>query len=171
MNEQGMITLIIDGRKIEAKHGQTILEAARNAGIYIPSLCYYPGLKPLPQVIPDEACQLCIVEANGNIVLSCVTPVSERMIIKTGTPKVRELQQKNLLAILTRQPIEICPEKKDCELQKVINYVGLEEIPVHVSRSLPPSEDNPFFIRDSSFCILCNRCLRVCDEIRGNGVI
>ena len=171
MNEQGMITLIIDGRKIEAKHGQTILEAARNAGIYIPSLCYYPGLKPLPQVIPDEACQLCIVEANGNVVLSCVTPVSERMIIKTGTPKVRELQRKNLLAILTRQPIEICPEKKDCELQKVINYVGLEEIPVRVSRSLPPSEDNPFFIRDPSFCILCNRCLRVCDEIRGNGVI
>jgi formate dehydrogenase alpha subunit len=171
MVARGMITLNIDGKDVEVRQGQTILEVARDTGMYIPSLCYYPGLTPLPEVIPDQACQLCVVEANGSVVLSCVTPVSERMVVKTRTAKVRELQQKSLLAVLTRQPIEICPEKRDCELQKVIDYVGLKEIPVHVSRSLPPLEDNPFFTRDSSFCILCNRCLRVCDEIRGNGVI
>ena len=153
-NKEEAITLIIDGEYIRARRGQTILEAARSGGIYIPSLCYYPGLKPLPQVMPDEACQLCVVEANGNIVLSCITPVSEGMVVKMGTPELRELQRKNLLAILTRQPVEICPEKKDCELQKVIKYVGLEEVPVHVSRSLPPLEDNPFFARNPSFCIL-----------------
>ncbi|TET42321.1 MAG: FAD-dependent oxidoreductase, partial [Dehalococcoidia bacterium] len=177
MTEGGMITLNIDGVDIKARQGQTILEAARSARFYIPSLCYYPGLKPLPQVIPDEACQLCVVEAkdntvaNGNVVLSCVTPVSERMVVNTGTPRIREIQRKNLLAILVRQPTDICFEKRNCELQKVIDYVGLKEIPVHVPRSLPSSTDNPFFVRDSSFCILCNRCLRVCDEIRGLGVI
>jgi len=167
MAEEGIITLNIDGEDVKAKQGQTILEAARSAGIYIPSLCYYPGLKPLPQVIPNEACQLCIVEANGNIVLSCVTPVSERMVVKTRTAKVQELQQKKLLVILARQPAGICLETRNCELQKVINHIGLKEISVHVPRSLPPLEDNPFFARDSSFCILCHRCLRVCDEIRG----
>jgi len=119
MAEEGIITLNVDGKDVKAKQGQTILEAARSAGIYIPSLCYYPGLKPLPQVIPDEACQLCIVEANGNIVLSCVTPISERMLVKTQTPKVQELQQKNLLAVLTRQPIEIYLRKKTANFRKL----------------------------------------------------
>jgi formate dehydrogenase alpha subunit len=171
MAEKGTITLNIDGKNIVARLGQTILESARSSEIYIPSLCYYPGLKPLPQVIPDEACQLCVVEANGNIVLSCVTPASEQMVVKTGTPEVQELRQKRLLAILARQPTDVCFERKECELQKAIDYIGLREIPVHVSRSLPLLEDNPFFTRDSSFCILCNRCIRVCDDIRGLGVI
>jgi formate dehydrogenase alpha subunit len=171
MTKEGTITLKIDGEDIEAKRGQTILEAARSAGIYIPSLCYYLGLKPLPHVVPDQACQLCIVEASGNIVLSCITSISERMVIKTKTPKVQELRQKKLLAILARQPTDICFERKECELQKAVDYIGLKEIPVHVTRSLAPLEDNPFFARDSSFCILCHRCLRVCDEIRGLGVI
>jgi formate dehydrogenase alpha subunit len=121
--------------------------------------------------MPDEACQLCVVEANGNIVLSCVTPVSKLMVVKTKTPKLQDLRQKKLLAILARQPTDSCFEKKECELQKTIDYVGLSEIPVHVPRSLPLLEDNPFFVRNSSFCILCRRCLRVCDEIRYNSVI
>jgi formate dehydrogenase alpha subunit len=171
MVAQGKVTLEVDGKEIEARLGQTILEAARTSGIYIPSLCYYPGLKPLPKLIPDEACQLCVVEANGNIVLSCVIPISDRMVVKTKTHKIQELQKKNLLAILHRQPSEICSEKRDYELRKAIDYIGLKEIPVHVTRSLTPAEDNPFFARDSSFCILCQRCLRVCDEIRGLGVI
>ncbi len=171
MVKQDIITVNVDGKEVKARQGQTILEAARCSGIYIPSLCYYPDLKPLPQVIPDEACQLCVVEANGNIVLSCVTPVSRRMVIKTKTPKVQELRQKKLLAILARQPADICFEKKECELQEAIDYSGLSEIPVHVPRSLPLLEDNPFFVRNSSFCILCRRCLRVCDEIRCNSVI
>jgi len=171
MAEEGIITLNVNGEDIKAKQGQTILEATRNAGIYIPSLCYYPALKPLPQVMPDQACQLCVVEANGNVVLSCIATAIEGMIVRTETPEVKELRRKHMLAILTRQPADNCPEKRDCELQKAIDYIGLKEIPVHVSRSLPPLEDNPFFARDSSFCILCNRCLRVCDEIRGLGVI
>ena len=118
MTEEGTIKFNIDDRDIEVGQGRTILEAARDAGIYIPSLCHYPGLKPLPQVIPDEACQLCVVEASGDVVLSCVTPVSERMVVQTRTPKLQELRRKKLLAILARQPTDICFEKKECELQE-----------------------------------------------------
>lgn len=171
MVEQGPIIFNVDGDDIRARRGQTILEAARKAGIYIPSLCHYPGLEPLPRVMPDQACQLCIVEANGDIVLSCTTTASEAMIVRTETPRVQELRRRHALAILTRQPADICLERRDCELQKVIEHIGLKDIPVHVPRSLPVLEDNPFFARDSSFCILCHRCLRVCDEIRGLGVI
>ena len=171
MDGEGIITLTIDGEGIEAKRGQTILEAAKSAGIYIPSLCYYRGLKPLPEVMPDEACQLCVVEANGSIVLSCITAVAEGMVVKRETPSIRELREKTLTAILARQPTDTCFEKRDCELRKVIDYIGLKEMPIHVSRSLPLLEDNPFFARNSSLCILCNRCLRVCDEVRGIGVI
>jgi len=171
MLAQGTITLNVDGKDIEARQGQMILEAARGAGIYIPSLCYYPGLKPLPQVMPDQACRLCIVEANDKVVLACITTAIEGMIVRTETPQLQELRRKHALAILRRQPTDICFEKGNCELQKIIDYIGLTEIPVHVPRSLPPLEDNPFFARDSNFCILCHRCLRVCDEIRGNGVI
>jgi formate dehydrogenase alpha subunit len=171
MANEELITLSIDGRNIKARKGQTILEAARALEFYIPSLCAYPGLEPLPRVIPDEACQLCVVEVNDTTVLACVTAVSEGMRVKTKTPELDHLRQRKLIAILARQPRDICLDKKECELQKAIDYVGLKELPVHVSRALPLLADNPFFVRDSSFCILCNRCLRVCDEIRGLGVI
>jgi formate dehydrogenase alpha subunit len=171
MAKEEAITLTIDGRNVKAGEGQTILEAAKASGIYIPSLCSYPGLEPLPRVIPDEACQLCVVEANDTTVLACATTICKGMAVKTETPRLNELRQRKLLAILSRQPRDICLDKKECELQRVIDYVGLKDMPVRVSRSLPLLADNPFFVRDSSFCILCNRCLRVCDEIRGLGVI
>jgi formate dehydrogenase alpha subunit len=171
MAEEKLIRLSIDGKNVTAREGQTVLEAARASAIYIPGLCAYPGLEPLPRVIPDEACQLCVVELNDATVLACVTPVSEGMRIRTKTPRLDELRQRKLLAILARQPGDICLDKKECELQKAVDYVGLKELPVHVSRALPLLADNPFFVRDSSFCILCNRCMRVCDEIRGLGII
>lgn len=171
MIEEGTITINVDGYDLSAKQGETILDAAKNAGIYIPGLCHYPGLTPLPGKMPDQACQLCLVEADGRTVLACATHPVEGMIVKTRTPQIQELRRKHALAILTRQPAGICLDGRDCELQRAVEYIGLKDIPVHVARSLPTLEDNPFFIRDSSFCILCHRCLRVCDEIRGNGVI
>ena len=113
MAEEGIITVNGDGEDMKARQGQTILEAAVSAGIYTPSLCYYPSLKPLPQVIPDEACQVCVAEMNGDIVPSCVAPFSERLVVRGRTAKIRKLQQETLLAVLTRQSIEIYLEKKD----------------------------------------------------------
>jgi NADH dehydrogenase/NADH:ubiquinone oxidoreductase subunit G len=119
MAEEGIITLNVDGEDIRARQGQAILEAARSAEVYIPSLRYYPGLKPLPQVIPNEACHLCIVEANGDIVLSCIAPVSERMIIKARTAKIRNYSKRTLLAVLTRQPLRSTLRKGTADFRRL----------------------------------------------------
>src|SRR4030042_1738479 len=94
------ITFSIDGKAIKAKEGATILEAASGAGIYIPALCAYPGLKQLAEEVPDRACQLCVVEVNGKFVLSCITPVSAGMVVQANTPGVQELRRKSLTAIM-----------------------------------------------------------------------
>ncbi len=192
------ITLSIDGEAIKAKEGATILEAASGAGIYIPALCAYPGLKQLAEEVPDRACQLCVVEVNGEIVLSCATPVSEGMVVQANTPGVRELRRRNLTAIMRRHPnacltcdrrkrcspldiclrhvaVEdrcvLCPRNTDCELQRAVDRIGIEELPPYIPKKLPIRTDSPFFVRDHNFCILCQRCVRVCQDIRGAGAI
>ena len=98
------IAIIINEQKIKAKKGVSVLDAARDAGIYIPNLCSYPDLKPLSEKMPDQACRLCLVEIKGEPVLSCSTIVSENMVIETKTPQVMELQIRNLKSILRRHP-------------------------------------------------------------------
>jgi len=79
------VTIRIDGREIKVEEGATILEAAESAGVYIPTLCHYPGLRPLAELKPDRACRLCVVEMEGvaSPQLACITPVSDRMVIYT----------------------------------------------------------------------------------------
>lgn len=98
-----MVNLTIDGKQIQAPAGSSVLEAARSAGIYIPTLCYHPDLRP------EGACRLCMVEASGarTLVASCVYPVSEGMVVKTNTSKVREARKTVLELLLTNHP-------KDC---------------------------------------------------------
>ena len=188
------ITLAINGKEINVGGTPSVLGAARSAGIYIPSLCDYPGLKPMPEIAPDKACQLCLVEIEDRIVLSCTAQVKEGMKVKTETPKIKELRQRKLLDILRRhpcacltcwrkercQPFDIClrtvavnercvtcPENGRCELQKVVDYIGLEGLHDYLPKRLSVREDSPFFIRDHNYCILCERCIRVCEDIRG----
>ncbi|MEJ2740505.1 MAG: 2Fe-2S iron-sulfur cluster-binding protein, partial [Dehalococcoidia bacterium] len=189
-----MADVTIDGKPVHALEGQVILEAARDNDIYIPHLCYYPGLSPLSELEPDRACQLCIVEVSGQIVRACVTSVTEGMVVRTDTPEIRELQRNALTAILRRHPYGclichrlercdpfdiclrqvavddgcvLCPKNNNCDLQKAIEYIGFNELPpVYRSKKLPVSRDNSFFIRDNNLCILCKRCVRVCNDIR-----
>ncbi|MFC1984036.1 formate dehydrogenase subunit alpha [Chloroflexota bacterium] len=161
------IKLTIDSQRIEARSGATVLEAAQSAGIYIPSLCYYPGLRPLAEVVPDMACQLCLAEVDGKVVLSCTTKVSEGMVVSAETPRVKELRQRHLLAILRRHP----PENITGELKKAADYIGIKELDIYIPKKLPIQEDSPFFLRDNNLCILCERCVRVCDDVRWAGVI
>jgi len=192
------ISLTINGRAIQATEGQSILEAATAAGIYIPALCSYPGLKPLAETVPDRNCQLCLAEVDGEIVLSCTTRVAEGMSANTETPRVEELRRKNITAILRRHPnacltchrrercgpfdiclrhvaVEdrcvVCPKNGNCELQKAVDYIGVEELPPYIPKKLPIRTDSPFFVRDHNLCILCQRCVRVCDDIRGRRAI
>ena len=158
------ITLTINGQELNVERGTTVMEAARNADIYIPGLCNYPDLKPLPEVTPDMACQLCLVEINSIILLSCTTKAVEGMKVETETPRIKELRRRSLTNILYRYP---GVENRICELQQPLNHIGVGELPPHIPKRLPIREDSPFFVRDHNLCILCERCVRVCDDIRG----
>ncbi len=190
-----MITLVIDGKQVKLEESATVLEAARETGIYIPTLCYHPSLPS------DGSCELCLVEVEGreDFPLACVTPATEGMVIHTDTPQVRTLQKDALKQILSHHPCAcltcwrrkwcnpydiclrnvavtqrcvVCPKNKNCELQQVVDYVGLEgEDFACVYRDLPVDTENPLFDRDYNFCIGCSRCVRMCEGERGIGAI
>jgi len=190
-----MITLVIDDKQVKVDEGVTVLEAAREAGIYIPTLCYHPSLPS------DGSCELCLVEIEGSedFPLACVTPATEGMVIHTDTSQIRTLQKSVLRQILSHHPCAcltcwrrkwcnpydiclrnvaitqrcvVCPKNKNCELQQVVDYVGLEgEDFSCVYRNLAVDTENPLFDRDYNFCIGCSRCVRICEGERGIGAI
>ncbi len=190
-----MVNLVIDDKSVNIREGTTIYQAAEEAGIYIPTLCYHPTLRP------DDSCGLCLVEADGrqDLVLSCVTQVDEGMVIRTDTLIVRAKQREVLLGILSThpnacltcwrrercQPYHIClrnvsvtarcvacPRHGTCELEAVVDFFGVEEEELPEGyRNLPVDTENPLFSRDYNFCIGCSRCVRMCEEVRGIGAI
>ena len=176
------ITLTIDSREVTVEEGTTILKAAEKAGIYIPALCNYPDLKPLAESKPDRACRLCVVEVKGitEPQLACVTPIKDRMVVYTNKLRLQKLRYHSLKLILSRYPdASLRGERKENsplyesykgstgELQRMIDHIGLDEIPPYIPKKLPVREDSPFWIRDNNYCILCERCVRVCDDVRG----
>jgi predicted molibdopterin-dependent oxidoreductase YjgC len=156
----------IDTRKVRVDEGKTVLEAARDLGISIPSLCYHPFLKPV------GSCRLCVVEIEGyrGLAASCTTPVEDGMIIRTESPRVREYRREMLQLILQDYPgdCKVCPRDQKCELQDVVRQVGMD-LPsgAPVKHPRPKLPGGPFFERDYNFCIRCGRCVRACHEIRG----
>jgi formate dehydrogenase beta subunit len=190
------ITVRIDYREVKVPEGTTILAAARQADIYIPALCDYPGLRPLAGLEPDRACRLCIVEVQGSEEpqLACTTPAVDGMIVRTRTHDLQTRRRSLLRLMLSRHPnacldchrrercspfdvclrhvavterCVFCPQNGDCELQRAVDYVGIDKCPPQIPKKLPVREDSPFFIRDNNLCILCERCVRVCADIRG----
>jgi len=195
--EPDTITLTIDGIKVETTRGKTILEAALDAGIYIPALCYHPDLKPLADLESDRACRLCVVEVEGAAEpqLACMTQVAARMVVHTISPTLQRIRRNNLKLIISRHPqvcltchrrerckpgdtclrlpsvtesqCIVCPRNSRCELQRVVDYVGVQDFLPYIPKKLPVREDSPFWVRDNNYCILCERCVRVCEDVRG----
>lgn len=167
------ITLTIDGRKVEAPKGVTVLEAALGAGIYIPTLCYDPDLKPY------GACRLCVVEIEGmrGIVSSCTTPAADKMVVHTESPKVNQARKVALELIMVNHNADCltCAKNQNCELQKVARYLGIDQEHLNKlrksTRVLPVDKSHPAFDRDHNKCILCARCVRACQEIACVGAI
>jgi len=162
----GNVRLTIDDIEIEAREDATVLEAARDSGIYIPGLCADPDLEPY------GACRLCLVEVENveGLPASCMTPVAEGMVVHTDTSRVNDVRRRTVELLLSDHPENclLCTENQRCELQKIAAYLGIDQQRFKPLKR-PPLIDssNPFFIRDSGKCILCGKCVRVCDEIQG----
>ncbi len=158
------ISLSIDGKKVIVKQGMTVFEAALEAGIYIPNLCYSPDLAP------HGGCRLCIVEIEGmdGMPTSCTTQAVNGMVVKTSTPELNKVRQNIIELILADHPLDCltCVKNQQCELQKVAAYLGITErrLPQNI-REIPIDDSNPFFKIDRNYCILCQKCTRTCDEI------
>ena len=162
------VSLTIDGKRIYAAAGTTILEAARKNGIEIPTLCYHPRLRPLGH------CRLCIVEVEGVAapVTSCDNPVQEGMVVTTSTPQLEAMRREIISLMLANHPYKdclTCERTGSCELQEKA-YSCQVELP-ELIRALPVTQDdNPYIVRDEAKCILCGRCLRVCRDYAGCNV-
>ena len=162
------IKLKIDDIAVEVEKGKTILKAAQSVGVGIPALCHDRRL------IPFGACRLCVVQQKGKSELlpACFTPVKEGMEIVTHSPEISESRKLQLQFILLNHPM-ICPrcEKEgECALQRLVYEYGVEETLYPWERSSFPADDrSPLLQRDSDKCILCGRCVRICDEVQGVG--
>ncbi len=162
--------LEIDGQELSFSQGQTVLEVAKENGIDIPTLCYDPYLKSI------GACRVCLVEEKntGKIYISCVTPAAEGMVISTDSQKVLESRRVVLELLMTSHPdtCPICDKGNNCQLRKLVADIGMGEVRYTKFRRFFPLEDaNPFIERDLTKCILCGKCVRVCQEIPVIGAV
>ena len=190
------ITIAIDGVEIKTQPGKMVLEAAIDAGIYVPYLCYHPGMKPF------AACRMCVVSVEGGrgYPASCTLPVADGMRIRSESQDVNELRRSVMQMLIAEHPngcltchrIDICgpndvclrhvsvndrcvtcPKNERCEFKDTVRYLGMElESPLNYTyKQIPLEISDPFYDRDYNLCIACGRCVRACEEIRGDDAI
>lgn len=162
--------LTIDGRAITVEPDTTILEAALAHGIDIPRLCWHPDLSP------SGGCRLCIVEIDGqrNPQPSCGMACQDEMIVRTHSDQLHRMRRDIIDLFVSDHPLDcvVCDKNGACDLQKYAYRYGIREtsFDFELSRTMF-QDDNPFFIRDHQYCILCGRCTRVCEEVIGADAI
>ena len=199
------ITITIDGVEVETTPDKMVIQAAADAGIYIPYLCYYPGMKPF------GACRMCVVTAEapdreGNYrplpgsPASCTTPVMPGMRVTTNSDDIVELRRGIMDLLISEHPhgcltchrIELCgpsdiclrhvsvndrcvtcPKNERCELKDTVRFLEMDmESPLsYNNRNLPLATSDPYWEMDMNLCIVCARCVRVCDEVRGDSAL
>ncbi len=162
------VTLKIDGRPVTVPPGTTVLAAAHKLGISIPVLCHHPKLTV------TGACRVCIVEINGQPVTSCSAVAQNGMEVTTASPYIEGLRRDIVDLILSDHPYDcmVCERAGDCELQELA-YKYQIRTPVFGGerRTYPKRDGNPFIEREMEKCILCGRCVKICDEVQGVGAI
>ncbi len=185
----------INNKEYNTGNALTILEVASQNGIYIPSLCAHPELTPY------GGCRLCIVEVEGKrgYPTACTTLLEDGMVVRTETQVLQEMRKELIQMILSEHTSAClvcdevngcggfqetirkvgvttgcrwCPKDKDCELQKVVNYLDIHELTLPgLYRAVPVEKYDPFFDRDYNLCIYCGRCVRICTEHRKSNVL
>jgi len=161
------ITIFIDGAEIKAQSGQTILDAAENAGVYIPRLCSAKGLTP------HGSCRVCTVIVNGRPQSACTQPVAEGMIIENDTEQIREVRKGiiEMLFVEGNHFCMFCEKSGNCELQALAYRFGIA-VPrypfLFPNREIDATHPDIFI--DRNRCILCARCIRASRDIDGKGV-
>jgi len=163
------VTLEIDGVPVDVPAGTSVMRAAVEAGINVPKLCATDSLEPF------GSCRLCLVEIEGRrgYPASCTTPVEAGMKVRTQTDKLQSLRRNVMELYISDHPLDCltCPTNGNCELQDMAGVVGLRDVRYgyagdnHLNAS--KDESNPYFTYDASKCIVCNRCVRACEETQG----
>jgi NADP-reducing hydrogenase subunit HndD len=164
------INLKINNKNIQAKEGTTIFEAAKQNNILIPHFCYMENVHQI------GSCRICVVEVEGarSLQASCVTTVREGMVVKTNSEKVRNVRKVIYELMLSDHPKNClgCIRNQNCELQELGEIIQVQEFKYEGERSKDfIDSSSPSIVRDSSKCILCRRCVTVCNEIQGVGVL
>ena len=165
-----MAVITIDGIRLEVPENKNVLDCALENGIYIPHLCHHPNL---PE---NGSCRMCIVEVEGEDkpVTSCTLKPKDGMVIRTKSEQITKLRSLSLELLLAGHPEECstCPKYGNCELQTLIQYIGATNSRMKTrSRGFKQEEGNPLIIHDMNRCVLCGRCVRACNDLRGVGVL
>ena len=165
-----MFTIDVNGQTIDAKKGDTILETLTRAGIHVPTLCHMEGLPP------SGACRMCVVEVEGmnNLVPSCSFPIFENMKVRTNTPQIVAARKMIVELLLSNHPDDClyCARGGNCDLQKLAREHGIRERLFRGARIKRDKDiSSPSLVRDPDKCILCGKCVRVCEEIQGVSAI
>lgn len=160
-----MIEMQVDGRTIEASDGETILSALKRVGIHVPTLCYLEGL------LPNGACRMCVVEQEGSGALlpSCSYPVAPGMRLLTRSPKVLNTRKTIVELLLSNHPDDClyCVRSQNCELHRLAEIMGIRQRSLRGRKKHRDPDVAGAVVRDLDKCILCGRCVRVCEEIQG----
>ena len=163
------VTIEIDGVQVQVAAGTSVMRAAVEAGVNVPKLCATDSLEPF------GSCRLCLVEIEGRrgFPASCTTPCEPGMKVTTQSPKLAELRKGVMEMYISDHPLDCltCPTNGNCELQDMAGVVGLREVRYGYEGKnhldLKKDESNPYFTYDASKCIVCNRCVRACEETQG----
>ena len=164
-----MITLTIDGQRVEAKKGDTILQAARRAGLYIPTMCYLSKVKPI------ASCRLCVVEVEGvdGFILSCQEPALDGMEVRTNSAELFGHRQNIMKLYDVNHPLEcgVCDKSGACDLQNKTLEFGVDKQDFSARDHKRDLRKWEFIGYDESLCILCEKCVHVCNEVIGDDAI
>jgi len=168
-----MVKLLVDDKEIEVKEGTILLKACLDNDIYIPNLCYMDDME-----VNAASCRMCFVaiEGEGKPVTSCTVKVADNMIVRTDTPAVRRLQRSAFRLLLSTHHVDCrnCPANKRCDLQRIAKFlkVGLKQKSLEqILKDTDIDESHPYLNYFPNRCVLCGKCIHVCQKQNGKAVI